>query len=256
MILNDIIFDSIIIEATRRCNMSCPHCLRGDAQNVDMNISYIDSFLSNFKNKNVLGLLFTGGETTLAPEIIDYTLNCLVKFNIHVGHIEIFSNGKSVSNKFISIWNKYCDKFMMDFYISFDDYHEQLSDNDYLQLSKLRNVQSKFLNADETNIAPLGRAKNNFNITTDMKLSTLRFSSFKNYLYVYSPLVLLCNSSVLYSCDYEFNDDLKYLLCNCNDDIVRILFDKSNLSTLIPFNNLYKVSFKYKYLERLELLNT
>ena len=37
-ILSKVIFNTVIIEVTRRCNMSCPHCLRGDAQNVDMDL--------------------------------------------------------------------------------------------------------------------------------------------------------------------------------------------------------------------------
>ena len=32
----EIYVESLVIEVTRRCNMRCEHCLRGDAQNLDI----------------------------------------------------------------------------------------------------------------------------------------------------------------------------------------------------------------------------
>jgi MoaA/NifB/PqqE/SkfB family radical SAM enzyme len=42
--------DSVVIEITRRCNMCCAHCLRGDAEAVDIQEKYIDAFLDSFAN--------------------------------------------------------------------------------------------------------------------------------------------------------------------------------------------------------------
>jgi len=36
-------FESLAIETTRRCNMKCAHCFRGDAQNVDIDYQHIDN---------------------------------------------------------------------------------------------------------------------------------------------------------------------------------------------------------------------
>ena len=33
---------SLILEVTRRCNMCCAHCLRGEAENIDMQKETID----------------------------------------------------------------------------------------------------------------------------------------------------------------------------------------------------------------------
>lgn len=38
----------VVIEITRRCNMCCAHCLRGDAEAVDIQERYIDAFLDSF----------------------------------------------------------------------------------------------------------------------------------------------------------------------------------------------------------------
>lgn len=32
---------SVFIEVTRRCNMCCAHCLRGDAENIDIQEKYM-----------------------------------------------------------------------------------------------------------------------------------------------------------------------------------------------------------------------
>ena len=29
-------YDNIMIEVTRRCNLRCEHCMRGEPQNIDM----------------------------------------------------------------------------------------------------------------------------------------------------------------------------------------------------------------------------
>ena len=34
--MKKIAVDQLCVEVTRRCNMSCMHCMRGQAQNVDM----------------------------------------------------------------------------------------------------------------------------------------------------------------------------------------------------------------------------
>lgn len=41
--MNDVIFDEIAIELTRRCNLKCAHCFKGEAQDVDMPNEIIDA---------------------------------------------------------------------------------------------------------------------------------------------------------------------------------------------------------------------
>lgn len=36
-----IAIDDLILEVTRRCNMCCLHCLRGEAENLDADIDLI-----------------------------------------------------------------------------------------------------------------------------------------------------------------------------------------------------------------------
>ena len=52
--------NSLMLEITRRCNMACAHCLRGDAENVDMNRTLIEQVFS--QTEQVGALVFSGGE--------------------------------------------------------------------------------------------------------------------------------------------------------------------------------------------------
>ena len=67
-------FYSLVIEVTKRCNMNCRHCLRGNAQDKDMDFHTILPLLE--RTRAVSTLSFTGGEPTLnvkiMEEILDY----------------------------------------------------------------------------------------------------------------------------------------------------------------------------------------
>lgn len=70
--------NNVFIEVTRRCNMCCAHCLRGDAESIDIQEKYIDAFLDNFeKGAYISSLTFTGGEISLNIPAIRYTLNAI-----------------------------------------------------------------------------------------------------------------------------------------------------------------------------------
>lgn len=49
---------NLVIETTRRCNMRCPHCLRGSTQNVNIPTRYIDEV---FKRVSYVGTLTVSG---------------------------------------------------------------------------------------------------------------------------------------------------------------------------------------------------
>jgi len=57
---------TIILEVTRRCQLRCDHCLRGDAQRKDVSDKVIH-FLSKY---NIGHLTLTGGEPTIVRDLI------------------------------------------------------------------------------------------------------------------------------------------------------------------------------------------
>ena len=89
---------TVVIEVTRRCNMCCAHCLRGDAQNVDIMPEYIDKSFEKFRpGTSISSITFTGGEITLNLAAIWYTLEVVKRRNISVYDFYMVTNGKDAS---------------------------------------------------------------------------------------------------------------------------------------------------------------
>ena len=126
-------FDNLVLEVTRRCNMKCAHCIRGDAQSVDMKPLVIDQILSQTSYIN--SLTFSGGEPTLNLEAIRHTLNRCKEWNIPVMNFYLVTNGKKVTTEFLMLcieWYAYCvrcggDPDMCGIALSRDEFHDKVS---------------------------------------------------------------------------------------------------------------------------------
>lgn len=55
--------DYLSVEITRKCQLKCAHCMKGEAQNIDMSVEVIDKLLESVVSIGTL--LFTGGEPTM-----------------------------------------------------------------------------------------------------------------------------------------------------------------------------------------------
>ena len=120
------------IEMTRRCNMNCIHCARGDAQNVDITEEIIDKTLDEMSGVYISGIRLSGGEPLLAEKQIDYLFQEIIRRKIRVGSISIFTNGTIRSQLFVesckrllpylrlSIEENLIDKVWADLYSSYN----------------------------------------------------------------------------------------------------------------------------------------
>lgn len=146
--------------------MACAHCLRGDAENVDMNRTLIEQVFS--QTEQVGALVFSGGEPGLCPDSILFALECAKKYEVYVDYVYIVTNGKEVSDEFLHAcreWHIYCmeceygtTEFRADFRmskriidrlhtesdttgcvvaLSMDPYHETIPVNNIIRLSSL-----------------------------------------------------------------------------------------------------------------------
>lgn len=85
-----IYLNDLVIETTRRCQLQCEHCLRGDAENVDIPTRYIRELL---KNVDYIGTItFTGGEPFLNPQAIHNFIDICKEYGIEVGSFYIATN--------------------------------------------------------------------------------------------------------------------------------------------------------------------
>jgi len=82
---------NLILEVTRKCQLKCAHCLRGDAQRVTMSHEVLWHTLEHIDS--ICTLTLTGGEPSLAPEVFEDLVQSLFWRKIQVGAFYIVSNG-------------------------------------------------------------------------------------------------------------------------------------------------------------------
>lgn len=101
------ILHDLAIETTRRCNMKCEHCMRGESQNIDAPKEIIDLILNNDEIKRIDHICFSGGEPTLNSNIIIYAINKIIAENIDVLEIVMVTNGQIFNKDLVEAFNRF-----------------------------------------------------------------------------------------------------------------------------------------------------
>jgi hypothetical protein len=91
--------DHVIIETTRRCNMSCGHCLRGDSHPKDTTQHVVEAAFDGIDHINVLTI--GGGESACYPEGIMHVVRAIENTGVTVGSFYIPTNGKRYTKDYI-----------------------------------------------------------------------------------------------------------------------------------------------------------
>lgn len=81
------------IELTRKCNMCCDFCSRGDDQDITITKEIIDKTLDEVRNIPLYEMRIHGGEPLLAPDMFCYLVDEIIRRKIIVDSVIIFSNG-------------------------------------------------------------------------------------------------------------------------------------------------------------------
>lgn len=81
------------VELTRKCNLKCCHCMKGDAQNVDIGRNYIEKLCNFVSEVNVLHI--TGGEPSMNTSGMRHLINTIRKENITIHSINVIFNGRT-----------------------------------------------------------------------------------------------------------------------------------------------------------------
>lgn len=90
---------TLAIEMTRRCNLNCNFCGKGTAQNIDISKEIIDKTLDEVQDAYIKSLRISGGEPLLAPEMICYLVDQIIKRHIYLNSVFIFTNGNIEPNE-------------------------------------------------------------------------------------------------------------------------------------------------------------
>ena len=124
--------DQLLLCLTRRCNMACRHCLRGDAQCKDMSETIIRQTFKGLTDCQINTLFLTGGEITIIPTATLKRQLTLISSicneqRISIGSIGFVSNGKKVTQKFTDLIVQFAlDLNISGFYIGISEtqYHD------------------------------------------------------------------------------------------------------------------------------------
>lgn len=92
-VLNKIKLSCLSLELTRRCNMKCAHCFKGDAQNMDISNEYIDKLFGMIGE--IYTLHITGGEPSLNLEGMKHLGNVIRKNKIIIHRLNVTCNGRT-----------------------------------------------------------------------------------------------------------------------------------------------------------------
>lgn len=103
--MDKVTLNGLSIFLTHRCNMACPHCLRGTPENTDISPDTIDALLEQTEMIDTLSL--TGGEPLLAVETIKYIAYGLAKRGIMLFRLQIVTNGFEYNEQFVEAVKMY-----------------------------------------------------------------------------------------------------------------------------------------------------
>lgn len=222
--------DSLAIEVTRRCNMNCPHCMRGKSENKNISKRILKTALQEVSEIGTL--IFTGGEPSLNVKAIRDTLDICKYNDIYVDSFYVITNGKEVTDDFISVlldWYDYITEYGGATYrcgvaLSKDCFHEEINPDNERKLRELPFfTEDKFIDWNRTPPLRLGNAKK-IGIKTK-KPCRIVPSDISNYIYfdkddcIVSDAVisLTVDGIFLIGCDYEYKEVLNYSIGSATD---------------------------------------
>lgn len=90
---------NLILEVTRRCNMSCAHCMRGDSQSMDADPILIPKLFEGVSE--IETLTFSGGEPTLNTPYMKAVVDYIIEYRIPVHGCFIATNAKVYSPELV-----------------------------------------------------------------------------------------------------------------------------------------------------------
>ncbi|KAA6302828.1 MAG: 7-carboxy-7-deazaguanine synthase [Candidatus Ordinivivax streblomastigis] len=198
--------------------MKCSHCMRGDAQDINITNEYIVNILKYIGQ--IYQLTITGGEPSLNVNGIKFLLKELKRRKISVERFYIATNGSesSMSNEFTDICTKLYDyqetkqeEAMLE--MSNDHFHNrELHETVFAELSKYPFFSNRYSFPDGFSLIKEGRSKVGYeNII--LPLGFYDNCRIEGDFYLNALGYIICNDNL----SYENQDKLS--LCHSKDII-------------------------------------
>lgn len=225
----------LIIEVTRKCNMKCQHCLRGNTQNLNQSKENIDSLFSKLGYVN--SITFSGGEPSLTPEIIEYCILSAKKYNVSIGNFYCVTNGKKVTLDFLRAILScfvYCEENEISaLSLSLDQYHERVTAENLKLLKTLSFFDDSRHEINNEYIINQGRAittgLGQKNITKEEIMIDLEDNRVEE-----GNIYLNCKGNLIAGCDFSYKnqDKQENIICQVNDLTIDKLIEFTNRDSI------------------------
>lgn len=239
--------DNLYFEVTRRCNMSCGHCLRGCAQRVDLKIDIVNKFLRLNEVTSIGRIGFSGGEPSLNSRVIRETVELLGRLGIGVGSFDFTTNGKAknldfflaVAELFAHANSSFFEEEASELSISRSYWHsEQGQDESWIDTLKAFRFtrERNFLEYDPRFIISEGRAKRNGlgSRRPDQK-ATIGANQYRDGRIELDDSMIYINAlgQVCAGCDYSYATQKRRALGNATKDrLIDIAVKHGNVNDL------------------------
>lgn len=175
---DDLRYAGICVELTRKCNMSCPHCMRGEAQNKTITKEVIDRLCRELTRVVSFGI--TGGEAFLELDTLHYLIQ-KVRLIPHVYLLTLTTNGTVLTPSVIEDMEAFCmtsDTLFKNrkctLAISKDSYHDDIYDTAiayYTELADAANERIRIARREPEDAPPAIKIGTNENASNLIQYS-------------------------------------------------------------------------------------
>ena len=214
----EINLSEFVIDVTRRCNMACEHCLRGEAEDMDLNLDFARKALEGIRS--IDEIVFTGGEPSLNVPCMEALLRICKESGLRVNSFFLATNGKEVTMNFLEClmhWYAYCiscsgDPYMSAVALSRDMFHEYIPYKNRVLLGMLSFYDEAMKDTDFNKYSLIGEGRaaelsDSFRtrslITEEPQISMEADGT----VTVSSMLYLSCNGDIRICCDAAYDND-------------------------------------------------
>lgn len=213
--------DSLVIEVTRKCSLKCEHCLRGNAQGLNLPIAYADALFERVGYASCITL--TGGEPALVPGLLQQIRHSIEKHSVEIGNFYIATSTSVPESRFKTFvsecleWHLMCtDNECSQVNWSNDPFHE-LNDHNIRLLKLLSFASPKY---DDKLASRLfydsliaeGRAANMG--TRPPRDDGFTIEDGEDCRVVDGQVYLNCKGEIISGCDWSYRHQCFHKICN------------------------------------------
>lgn len=273
--------DNIEIVASKKCNLACKHCMRGNSQNETIKKEVFDELFKKIAMFEILNL--GGGEISLSPSIINDLTTSLKEHKVVVNNFAFATNATVLTDEFLqeliklkeyldsvknifSLYNREKNIPNIHISISIDDFHlEEMIKKGYTLENFFDNIRKyREVFGDESiyfkalcdfDLIDEGRAKSiqssTISKTPFKPLSNeFGFVNLKNKIIALLGILSVSTSGeVLPDCNFSFENEKVFSIGNIKDCKLSTILSHLNIKDLqdIKYANKFNSEFIKKH---------